>query len=126
MLRVAYNYEAKDIVTPALKFRFLEEALRETSYEVEDAREFIEDIEKEISKVKGEGIDIDCYYSANCPEQVFRDIFQGYQTRLQRHRCLDFDDMVVYTYDLLRQRKDILKKWQQVFRFILIERVSGH
>ena len=121
MLRVAYNYEAKDIVTPALKFRFLEEALRETSYEVEDAREFIEDIEKEISKVKGEGIDIDCYYSANCPEQVFRDIFQGYQTRLQRHRCLDFDDMVVYTYDLLRQRKDILKKWQQVFRFILID-----
>ncbi|MCR5690721.1 MAG: ATP-dependent helicase [Eubacterium sp.] len=121
ILRVAYNYEAKDIVTPALKYRFLEEALAETAYPVEDRREFIEDMEKEISKVKGEGIDIDAYYSANCPEQVFRDIYNGYQQRLYRHRCLDFDDMVVYVYDLLKKRPDICKQWQRRFQYILID-----
>lgn len=121
ILRAAYHYEAKDIVTPALKFRFLEEALRETEFEVEDRKEFIEDIEKEISKVKGDGIDIACYYSENCPEQVFRDIYDGYQKRLQRHRCLDFDDMIVYTYQLLTARKDILSRWQQQFHYILID-----
>lgn len=121
ILRLAYHYEAKDIVTPALKYRFLEEALRDSSYEVEDQKEFLEDIEKEISKVKGEGIDLDCYYSANCPEQVFRDLYQGYQQRLQQHRCLDFDDMIVYTYQLLSQRKDILQRWQQRFQYILID-----
>lgn len=121
ILRLAYHYEAKDIATPALKYRFLEEALCDSEYEVEDHREFLEDIEKEISKVKGEGIDIDCYYSANCPEQVFRDIYQGYQERLQKHRCLDFDDMIVYTYQLLVARKDILQRWQQQFEYILID-----
>lgn len=121
ILKVAYHYEAKDIVTPALKFRFLEEALCDTGYEVDDRREFLLDIEKEISRVKGDGIDVDCYYSSQCPEQVFRDLFNGYQQRLQRHRCLDFDDMVVYTYELLKARKDILARWQQQFCYILID-----
>lgn len=121
ILRAAYHYEAKDIVTPALKYRFLEEALQETAFDVEDRREFLEDIEKEISKVKGDGIDIDCYYSANCPEQVFREIYRGYQERLQRHRALDFDDMVVYTYQLLTARPDIRARWQDLFRYILID-----
>lgn len=121
ILRAAYHYEAKDIVTSALKYRFLEEALGDISYEVEDRREFLENIEKEISRVKGDGIDVDCYYSIHCPEQVFRDIFNGYQQRLQRHRCLDFDDMVVYTYQLLRAREDILSRWQRQFTHILID-----
>lgn len=121
ILRAAYHYEAKDIVTPALKYRFLDESLRDTDYEVDDRREFLEDIEKEISRVKGDGIDIECYYSIHCPEQVFRDLFNGYQQRLQRHRCLDFDDMVVYTYQLLRAREDILARWQQQFSYILID-----
>lgn len=121
ILRAAYHYEAKDIVTAALKYRFLEEALGDISYEVEDRREFLENIEKEISRVKGDGIDVDCYYSIHCPEQVFRDIFNGYQQRLQRHRCLDFDDMVVYTYQLLRAREDIRSRWQRQFTHILID-----
>lgn len=121
ILRAAYHYDAKDIVTPTLRYRFLEEALRETGYEVEDSREFLEDIEKEISMVKGDGVDVDCYYSANCPEQVFRDIYRGYQERLQRHRVLDFDDMIVYTYQLLRARKDIRERWQQLFQYVLID-----
>lgn len=121
ILRVAYHYEAKDIVTPSLKFRFLEEALCDVDYEVDDKREFLEDIEKEISIVKGEGMDVSCYYSANCPEQIFRDIYKGYQQRLQRYRCLDFDDMVVYTYELLKAREDIRNRWQQQFSYILID-----
>lgn len=121
ILRVAYHYEAKDIVTPSLRYRFLEEALRDVDFGVEDKKEFLEDIEKEISRVKGEGIDVDCYYSASCPEQVFRDIYRGYQERLQRHRALDFDDMVVYTHKLLSARPDILSRWQKQFQYILID-----
>mgnify|MGYP001041112720 CR=1 FL=1 len=126
ILRAAYHYEAKDIVTPALKYRFLEESLQDVTsqgnaFEVEDRREFLEEIEKEISRVKGDGIDVECYYPANCPEQVFRDIYRGYQERLQRHRALDFDDMVVYTYQLLTAREDIRARWQKIFRYVLID-----
>lgn len=121
ILKRAYHYEAKDIVTDRLKYRLIGEALTETGFEVEDRQEFMESLEKEISRIKGDGIDIDTYYSANCPEEVFRAVFKGYQQRLLRHHALDFDDMVGYTYDLLRQREDILAGWQKRYRYILID-----
>lgn len=121
ILRIAYHYEAKDIATAALKYRFLEETLNEIEYEVDDKKEFLSDIEKEISRVKGEGIEISCYFSTTCPAEVFQKMYLGYQEKLQRHRCLDFDDMVVYTYQLLKAREDIRGRWQRQFRYLLID-----
>jgi len=121
ILRLAYHYEVKDIATPALKYRFLEETLNETGYEVDDKKEFLSDIEKEISRVKGEGIEIDCYFSSACSAEIFQKMYRGYQEKLQRHRCLDFDDMVVYTYQLLKEREDIRRRWQAQFRYLLID-----
>lgn len=121
ILRLAYHYEVKDIATPALKYRFLEETLNETGYGVDDKKEFLSDIEKEISRVKGEGIEIDCYFSSACSAEIFQKMYWGYQEKLQRHRCLDFDDMVVYTYQLLKEREDIRRRWQAQFRYLLID-----
>lgn len=121
ILRLAYHYEVKDIATPALKYRFLEETLNETGYEVDDKKEFLSDIEKEISRVKGEGIEIDCYFSSACSAEIFQKMYRGYQEKLQRHRCLDFDDMVVYTYQLLKEREDIRRRWHAQFRYLLID-----
>ena len=121
ILRLAYHYEVKDIATPALKYRFLEETLNETGYEVDDKKEFLSDIEKEISRVKGEGIEIDCYFSSACSAEIFQKMYRGDQEKLQRHRCLDFDDMVVYTYQLLKEREDIRRRWQAQFRYLLID-----
>lgn len=121
ILRLAYHYEVKDIATPALKYRFLEETLNETGYEVDDKKEFLSDIEKEISRVKGEGIEIDCYFSSACSAEIFQKMYRGYQEKLQRHRCLDYDDMVVYTYQLLKEREDIRRRWQAQFRYLLID-----
>ena len=121
ILKKAYHYEAKDIVTDSLKFRFISEALTDSGFDVEDRQEFLEALEKEISKVKGDGIDVENYYSASCPDEVFRSIFKGYRDRLLKHRALDFDDMVVYTYELLTKRHDILKAWQERFKYVLID-----
>lgn len=121
ILRLAYHYEVKDIATPALKYRFLEETLNETGYGVDDKKEFLSDIEKEISRVKGEEIEIDCYFSSACSAEIFQKMYRGYQEKLQRHRCLDFDDMVVYTYQLLKEREDIRRRWQAQFRYLLID-----
>lgn len=45
----------------------------------------------------------------------------NYQKMLQKNRLIDFDDMLVYTYELFSQRKDILALWQKKFRYILID-----
>lgn len=122
VLRAAYHYEAGDIVNPLLKRRFLEESLMETAYDdVEDKKEFLDEVEQEISRLKGEGTDIEHYYSVSCPEDIFRQIYKGYQSRIQKNHYLDFDDMVVYAYELFQARPDILAAWQKRFRFILID-----
>ena len=121
ILKRAYHYEAKDIATDKLVFRFVDEALRETGYDAGDRQEFLEDVIGEISRVKGDGINIEDYYSSSCPEEVFRSIYNGYQERLIRNHALDFDDMVIYSYELLSKRADILKSWQERFKYILVD-----
>ena len=121
ILREYCHYDVKNIITVSLKRRFISEAIRDTGLEIEDIGDFTEEVEKEIGKVKSEGIDINFYYSANCPAETFRNIFTGYERRLRLHRQLDFDDMILQTNRLLKERKDILEKWQRQFRYILID-----
>ena len=51
----------------------------------------------------------------------FRKIYRAYQNTLYKYHMLDFDDMLVYTYELFRERKDILALWQKKYRYILID-----
>ena len=81
----------------------------------------MEDVAKEISVVKGGRISLEHYYSSCCPDEVFRQIFQGYRKVLNERRKLDFDDMLLSCYELLRKRKDILAAWQKKFRYILVD-----
>lgn len=121
ILRENYHYDVNNIITTSLKRRFIEEAIRDVHLQVEDISEFVEEVEKEIGKVKCEGMDINFYYSSNCPAEVFRDIFAGYEKRLREHRQLDFDDMILRTNRLLKEQPEVLAKWQRQFRYILID-----
>lgn len=52
---------------------------------------------------------------------MFRKIYEGYEERKKRARLIDFDDMLVYTWELLSQRKDILSAWQKKYQYILVD-----
>ena len=71
--------------------------------------------------VKGNKIALEHYYSSCCPDEVFRQIYQGYREACQSRRKLDFDDMILYCYELFVQRKDILEAWQKKFQYILVD-----
>ncbi len=121
ILGQACHYDARSIITAPLKRRFVEEAVKDTQIQIEDMGDFIQDVEKEISRVKGEDMDIEYYYSANCPAETFRDIYKGYQERLKRHRQIDFDDMVLLTNHLFKEQPEVLTQWQRQFEYILVD-----
>ena len=56
-----------------------------------------------------------------CPDDVFRQIYTGYQKTLRERRKLDFDDMLAMCYELFKERKDILQAWQRKYKYILID-----
>lgn len=121
MLRHAYGYSADNIIREEQKIRFFKEEISHMDLEIEDEAEFIQNIIGEISRVKNERKDILQYEALSCDVTAFRKLFQKYENLLRRQNQIDFDDMLVYTYELLNQRKDILQAWQNKFQYILID-----
>lgn len=121
IIKHAYQFKAGDVITDSRRMEIFREIVREEELEPEEEGDFILQVAAEVSRVKGERIDPEHYYSLNCPEDVFRKIYRGYQETLKKHRLIDFEDMLVYTYELFKARPDILKAWQEKFEYILID-----
>ena len=121
ILKLAYRYNAENIVRGEQQVQFLRELFKEEELEPEDENEFISSVLSEISSVKGEMMELPHYYSKNCPDEVFRRLFRGYEGRMRKSGLIDFDDMMVMCRELFLQRKDILEAWQRRYRYILID-----
>lgn len=121
ILKYAYGYETSNVVDDERKQLIFKEIIENRQLDLEDESEFIAAVEGEISVVKGEMINVEHYYPMNCSQEVFKVIYNDYQSALKKYRLLDFDDMMVYTYELFTQRRDILKAWQNKFKYILID-----
>ncbi len=121
ILKLAYRYQAANIVRKEQRIQFVRGLLEHCDLEVEDEGEFIASVLSEISMVKGELMDLDHYYAKNCSEDVFKQLFLGYEEQLRKRRLLDFDDMLVMCYQLFKERPDILSAWQNKYKYILID-----
>ncbi len=121
ILKLAYGYTGASIVTEEEQNRLIRELMERHRVETEDAGEFARGILSEISRVKGEMIRLEYYYPQICSQEVFQNIYRDYDKRLREGRKLDFDDMLVMSYELLKARADILKVWQNKYRYILID-----
>lgn len=121
ILKQAYGLNGGNILSEEEKYAILRELVVNCAAEQSQEGDFVEDIAKEISVVKGGRISLEHYYSSCCPDEVFRQIFQGYRKVLNERRKLDFDDMLLSCYELLKKRKDILSAWQKKFHYILVD-----
>jgi DNA helicase-2/ATP-dependent DNA helicase PcrA len=121
ILRHAYNYSASNIVREDQKVSCIKSIIKRHNIDYEDEAEFIQSVLGEIGLVKNSGIDIANYYSKNCAEEMFRRIYSEYHEFLYKMRLIDFEDMILYTYELFAERKDILAAWQDKYRYILID-----
>lgn len=121
ILKHAYHYTVNQIIRAEQKRQFFRNILSKYQLDIEDEAEFISDLESEISLVKGQMLPLEHYYSSNCAADVFREIMKDYNSMLLKKHMLDFDDMLVYCYELLSQRADILAMWQEQFEYVLID-----
>ena len=48
-------------------------------------------------------------------------IFLRYCNRCKRSDAMDFDDILLYTYLLFEKHPDVLAKWEQRFRYVLVD-----
>ena len=121
ILKLAYQYDASDIIREDQKLRVIRELTAKEQLEPEDENELISSLISEISAVKGEQIDLEHYYAKSCSGDSFRRIYRGYEEQLQRAHKIDFDDMLVMCWELFRKRPDILSAWQKKYEYILVD-----
>lgn len=121
ILKYAYRMDASNIISEEDSYQLLLELVHKLDMEIEDEREFIDGIRSEISKIKSERIDIRTYYSMNCPDEQFRWLYRQYTETMKKKKLIDFDDILLDCYELLRSHPDILKLWQDKYQYVLID-----
>ena len=59
--------------------------------------------------------------SRNPDSLTIADIYTEYQRRLRASNAMDFDDLLMKTYELLRDHDDVLEAYRKRFRHILVD-----
>ena len=54
-------------------------------------------------------------------EETHAEIYRVYQERLQKNNALDFDDLIMLTVQLFTNHPDVLLRYQERFRYILVD-----
>ena len=121
ILKYAYKYKVENILSEDEKYAILRDIIHQIDVEMDDEKDFVMDIAGEISRVKGDMISLEHFYPVNCAKDVFEEIYKAYAAKLGRMRRLDYDDMLVQTWQLFKKYPDILAAWQKKYTYILID-----
>jgi DNA helicase-2/ATP-dependent DNA helicase PcrA len=121
ILKMAYGYQSGSILLEEEKFTLIRDLIRKRQIECEDEEDLVQSVIREIGLMKGDMIDLENYYSSCLGDEVFRELYREYETVVTSKGKLDFDDMMVYCYELLKERQDILKGLQQRYQYILVD-----
>ncbi|MCX6766690.1 MAG: UvrD-helicase domain-containing protein [Candidatus Moranbacteria bacterium] len=75
-----------------------------------------------ISKAKGELQSVEDYITGESIfQRIVARVYEAYQKTLRDNNALDFDDILQKTVELFQKFPDILEKYQDIFRYILVD-----
>jgi DNA helicase-2/ATP-dependent DNA helicase PcrA len=80
-------------------------------------------VQSAISRAKNEMNDVDVYeeQADNFYTRTVARIFSKYQQRLKLNNAVDFDDLLLFVVRLFHEHPDILARYQEKFRYILVD-----
>ena len=64
---------------------------------------------------------VDPEYIPSIDKELFAAVYPEYERRVRAEQRLDFDDMIRLCFQLLQEDKGVLRKWQERFRYILVD-----
>ena len=76
-----------------------------------------------ISKLKSELIGYEEFADSakEYIEKILAPVYTGYQTALRQNNAMDFDDLIMLCVNLFQKNPETLKKYQEIFKYILID-----
>lgn len=77
-----------------------------------------------ISKRKGDGVNLNQFENedrSSFTDKILFDIWTRYERDLRENKALDFDDLLLKTFTLLKNNSEVLKKYQDIWKYIHID-----
>jgi len=75
-----------------------------------------------ISKAKGELMEVEEYISGESYfERIVASLYKEYQKNLFENNALDFDDILQKTVEIFQKFPEILEKYQNIFRYLMVD-----
>ena len=60
-------------------------------------------------------------YAVSEYEKVVKEVYEKYEDKLYRNNSVDFDDLLLLPIKLFKKYPDVLKKYQELYKYILID-----
>lgn len=74
-----------------------------------------------ISKAKNEMVTPERFQTRTYQEEIAGRVYERYQQILVQNNALDFDDLLLVTYQLFRRHGPVLEKYQQLYQHVLVD-----
>lgn len=121
ILRYFENYNIESILDEKTKRIGLKNILKGLNIENADDDETIGQVINEISYVKNELMDKRDFKSEVLTNDEFIKVYNFYEEYKQQMNKIDFDDMLIKTYELLKNNKAALDRVRSVYKYILVD-----
>ena len=121
ILRYFENYNIESILDEKTKRIGLKSILKGLNIENSDDDETIGQVINEVSYVKNELMDKRDFKSEVLTNDEFIKVYNFYEDYKEQMNKIDFDDMLIKTYELLKFNKSALDRVRSVYRYILVD-----
>lgn len=121
LLKRHMGYTSESIVKDETSFQIILSLLGNNDEVFSSNPDMIRSLLDEIAYVKSSRTPLSAFRSSVTDKETFSRIYRGYNSSLEDLGLVDFEDMLNKTYELLTENPDILRFWQNKFRYILVD-----
>lgn len=121
ILRQTGQYHTYSLITETEKKKLLRQLFRISPYNMGNSEEKIDSMLQSISRIKNQGEGIQTVSHDIFSKEELQYFYREYNQYLSQFQKLDFDDMGLLCRKLFREKPQLLAKWQEVYRYILVD-----
>ncbi len=114
ILKNAYGNRVGNIIPDDMRNELIKEIIARKNPSDLDDSDAVKEISNRVSKIKN-------MINPDEADDGYKEEYLEYEKLLRKNRYIDFDDMLIMTYELLTKREDHLKAWREKFKWILID-----
>ncbi len=121
ILRTEKDYRPDSLLSDLEKAEIIKEIIIRLKIDVASKNDFTRSLMDEIGIAKGNLKNIRDHIPNSCDKDLFFKIYDEYEKEKLLANKVDFEDMLRLCYDLFKEKPHILKKWQSVYEFVLVD-----